>query len=72
MTYRNLEGLSLLLTVSAAIACIRIEILRHCVYCPDVAPSDFLVVCCSQETYIKRINFISGEVQAATRKMFGK
>jgi len=55
---------------SAAIACIGIEILPHPVYCPDLAPSDFLVVCCSQETHIKGINLICDEVQAAARKMF--
>lgn len=57
---------------SAAIACIRIEILPHPVYCLDLAPSDFLVVCCSQETHIKGISFICDDAQAATRKMFGK
>jgi len=58
------------LLTSAAIACIGIEVLPYPVYCPDLALSDFLVVCCSQEIHIKGINFTCDEVQAATRKMF--
>jgi hypothetical protein len=58
------------LLTSTAIACIRIEVFPYRVYCPDLALSDFLVVCCTHETHIKIINFTCDEVQAATRKMF--
>jgi hypothetical protein len=58
------------LLTSATIVCIRIKVFQHPVYCLDLALSDFLVVCCSQETHIEGINFTYDEVQAATRKMF--